>query len=200
MYTLADMKVRSRCEAPPPAEIEPTPTKPSDSQPSGPAPSGPEVFHMASDDSQDEAGGEVSDNDFFPDFPGVAARAETPIESEVEKDEETIHEDVGTDSKAHVKEAHECGDVERASLPTKLPVEANHVDPTESSTVKSCVPPANPADDRDDMAATDKAGNTIHKAASFKQSWTKLHNSHVLYYGWEESPTYSLHHDLVSGW
>jgi len=147
----------SRCaEAPPPApEIDSTPAKPSDSQPPGPAPTGPEVFHMASDDSQDEAG-EVSDNDFFPDFPGVAAsRAVTPIDSEVEKDEERVHEDVGTDSKDHVKEADECENVERASFPIKLPVEANHADHTESSPVK-CAPPANPAEDRDDMAATDK--------------------------------------------
>lgn len=154
-------KMRSRCaEAPPPApEIDSTPAKPSDSQPPGPAPTGPEVFHMASDDSQDEAG-EVSDNDFFPDFPGVAAsRAVTPIDSEVEKDEERVHEDVGTDSKDHVKEADECENVERASFPIKLPVEANHADHTESSPVK-CAPPANPAEDRDDMAATDKAGNS----------------------------------------
>jgi len=165
-------KIRSRCaEAPLAApEIDSTPAKPSDSQPSGPATSGPEVFHMASDDSQDEAG-DVSDNDFFPDFPGVAAsRAETPIDSEVEKDEERDQQkDVGTDSKDHVKEAHDCGNVERASFPIKLPVEANHADPTESSPVKSCVPPVNPAEDRDDMAATHKAGITVHRAASFKQ-------------------------------
>lgn len=166
-------KIRSRCaEAPLAApEIDSTPAKPSDSQPSGPAHSGPEVFHMASDDSQDEAG-DVSDNDFFPDFPGVAAsRAETPIDSEVEKDEERDQQkDVGTDSKDHVNEAFdECGNVERASFPIKLPVEANHADPTESSPVKSCVPPVNPAEDRDDMAATDKAGITVHRAASFKQ-------------------------------
>ena len=36
----------------------------------GPVPSlGPQVFHMASDESQDEGAGEDSDGDFFPDFP-----------------------------------------------------------------------------------------------------------------------------------
>ena len=54
----------------PPAETDTVAAAATAVPSAGPVPSlGPQVFHMASDESQDEGAGEDSDGDFFPDFP-----------------------------------------------------------------------------------------------------------------------------------